>query len=133
MKFLFWRTFQAAYSLNESDDVSPQSGHLSSDDSNFGGISDDESIESLEIENEVELQHHILPEIEMENYPRDVEFEENYENDWCWLLQSDLQNAFNLPFTAQGGELNMNSDERSPEVFFQQLFDPRMWDEIAEI
>lgn len=73
-------------------------------------ISSEESDYSLEIEEEEQdIEPPVLPQIDIVNYAQDIEIEEDYENNWCWLLQSDIDNCFSLPFSGQGGELNMSS------------------------
>ena len=97
-------------------------------------ISPDESdAHSLDIEldNNNIPQLPQLPQLDITNYEGDTELEEDYENGWEWILHSDKDNAFDLPFTGDGGYLNSQCD-RSPESFFNLLFDHAMWETIAD-
>ena len=72
-----------------------------------------------------------MPEIDSVNYSGNAEVEEDYENDSSWLLDSDRDNYFTLPFTTQGGELIMSNDDRKLETCFEEFFGKTMWEEIA--
>ena len=97
--------------------------------------SDNESVlSSLEISDEdVPADNDFLhPAIDLVNYVRDVELEEDVELGWSWIVQSDADNEFTMPFTAAGGQLLMDSCHRKPEQFFDALFDANMWEHIAD-
>ena len=95
-------------------------------------FSDDNSEISLEVEDAAPSLAIVLPELSLKNYAGDAETEEDYENDWAWILGSDNDNCFSMPFTGDSGDLNINTEEWAPEAFFQQFFNDSMWDHIAD-
>ena len=94
--------------------------------------SENDSQDSDAIVNPIQGNNAVLPEIDITNYLRDTEVEEDYENDWRWVVDSDKDNCFTLPFVGEGGDLTMGTDEVTPEAFFDELFDEAMWQNIAD-
>ena len=97
------------------------SGHQSEETMSNGDMSDNNSEISFEIKDSIPSPAIVLPKHSLKNYEGDAENEEDYENDWSWILGCNKDNCFSTPFTGNSGDLIMNTDEWTPEVFFQQF------------
>ena len=73
----------------------------------------------VELEDVSDNEDPLMPEIDLKNFQFDTEYEEDYLNDWMWILDSDRDNVFNVPFTGQDGQLNTMSNNRAPEAFLK--------------
>ena len=97
----------------------PESSNETSDDENFYEIEEIDEIQTEEVQVEIPLK----------NYSNDVEHEDDYELGWEWL-ETDPGASFG-PFTAQPG-LMIETTDRTPEGFFNLLFDDSMWTLITQ-
>ena len=73
--------------------------------------------------------NHQIESTQIENCEGDTELEEDIENGWHKVTNDTPRN--NPKFMDTPG-LNFDTDSREPEVFFNQLFDDRMFTIIAE-
>lgn len=71
------------------------------------------------------------PRIPLPNFNGDREFEEDSVYGWKKLDEDGDAGIPALPFMGTSG-LNMHTDSRKPEDFFNQLFDTNMWEQIAD-
>ncbi|MCG8621797.1 MAG: hypothetical protein MJE68_07345, partial [Proteobacteria bacterium] len=70
-----------------------------------------------------------ITEIPIVNYPRDKIFPEDEENGWKKIENDDVPDYG--PFLGHQG-INLDTESRNPEDFFNNLFSPRMFTIIAE-
>lgn len=73
----------------------------------------------------------IYPVIPCTNYSQDQDNPEDQTN-WVKLHEDDVWSVPLLPLLRPGGVLNMFSNERQPEHFFEALFDQAMWTQIVD-
>ena len=113
----------------------PDIPELDSDGNNSPG---DENVEENDSDSEQSEEHYIvcqdensdieniipLPQIPLMNYNHDVEHEEDFRNGWEWT-EVDPGSSCG-PFIGQPGLL-IQPATRTPEGFFNLLFDQSMW------
>ena len=102
---------------------------LGASEGSDNAISDEEFI--IEFDPELEREDVLHPQIPMSNYDNDRELQEDVECGWKQLLLDNEDAIAPIPFMGVS-QLNMTHQGRQPEHFFDELFDTRMWEQIAQ-
>ena len=113
----------------------PQSESESVTEENDAGIQDvhdsedDNYIVYEEGNNRIENNPNPHPQIHIQNYARDVEHEDDFGNGWNWDEKDPGSSCG--PYIGQSG-LFLEPATRTPEGFFNLLFNKSMWTRIAQ-
>ena len=117
-------------SQSDSESVTEENEAGSQDVHDNEDSEDDNYIVLIEEENNtIENNPNSRPQIHIRNYARDVEHEDDFGNGWNWDEKDPGSSCG--PYIGQSG-LFIEPANRTPEGFFNLLFDKSMWTLIAQ-
>ena len=112
------------YPGSEGDNVDENDSDGEQDHQHYIVQEDESNDDNNDIENNVPL-----PQVQLVNFNGDVEHEEDFGNGWEWT-ETDPGSSCG-PLIGQPGLL-IQPASRTPEGFFNLLFDPSMWTLLAQ-